>query len=71
MNFTLMTECTPESSGCYSVYSLAGIMWFAGPCLLCVILLEMVDGILMMYSKCTQENGGGGREDAHKQSWNF
>ena len=20
-NFTLMTECTPESSGCYSVYS--------------------------------------------------
>ena len=22
-NFTLMTECTPESSGCYSVYSVA------------------------------------------------
>ncbi len=21
VNFTLMTECTPESSGCYSVYS--------------------------------------------------
>ncbi len=20
-NFTLMTECTPENSGCYSVYS--------------------------------------------------
>ncbi len=22
-NFTLITECTPESSGCYSVYSVA------------------------------------------------
>ncbi len=55
-NFTFMTECTPESSGCYSVYSVAGTMVR----LLCVILLEMVDGIFMMYSKCTQENGGGG-----------
>jgi hypothetical protein len=23
-NFTLMTECTPESSRCYSVYSVEG-----------------------------------------------
>jgi hypothetical protein len=43
---------------------LRGRPWVAGPCLLCVILLETVDGVLMMYSKCTQENG---REDAHKQ----
>ncbi len=26
-DFTLMTECTPESSGCYSVYSVAYTMW--------------------------------------------
>jgi hypothetical protein len=25
-NFTLMTECTPESSGCYSVYSVEGTL---------------------------------------------
>ncbi len=25
-NFTLMTECTPESRGCYSVYSVAVII---------------------------------------------
>jgi hypothetical protein len=60
-NFTLMTDCTPESSSCYSVYSVAGTM-VRGPCLFCVILLEMVDGILMMYSKCTQENEGWGAE---------
>jgi hypothetical protein len=26
-NFTLMTECTPESSGCYSVYSVPCTMY--------------------------------------------
>ncbi len=24
-SFTLMTECTPESSGCYSVYSVVSL----------------------------------------------